>query len=147
MNNLSKKKHLLSIGKQHFFNYILGGFFLCIIAILYLIGDSSFFYPGLIICLVGCGILSIPYFFKKEKDDELSLRILEKAKAMTTTNLCKVLVILVVLFNFLPGSIHKNISTNVNTPFAILYAILGIQNIMTGIYYIKIEKSDEECSF
>lgn len=143
------KGKTLSVGKQIDLLYLY-------IGITWLLAGIFGLFQGIIpnllkiFALLGCIIfLTILSRSKKEMDDEMSIRNLEKAKAKTQTNMhiitCCIICIIRII-DFIP-TIPK-ISVDLQTILVpIFFIYLGIEGIIIGLLFRKNERNEDECIY
>lgn len=144
MNN-----HTISVRKQMDLIYLYNGITWLFSGIFGLF-DTIIFEFLQILALLCCLILIvISFYFKKEMQDEMSIKNLAYAKATTLTNMhivagCIICFILI-LYNI---PVITNISLDVkNLLIPLFFIFLGIENIMIGILFRRNERKDEECTY
>lgn len=139
----------LSIGKQIDLLYLYIGITWLLIGSFGLF-DGIIFNLLKIFALLGCIVfLIILSRSKKEMDDEMSIRNLEKAKAKAQTNMRIItccLICIIRIIDFIPAI--PKISVDLQTVIVpIFFIYLGIEGIIIGLLFRRNERNEDECTF
>ena len=139
MKNIKKSK-TMSYDNQIRYEYLLSGIMFVISSILGLL-QFSFIFEILqtIFMFIGVFFMFKPFFSNKEEEDEMAAANLNRAcyRGLLTGQICMILID-IVISSVLSGLMHMDI--NITAYFSVIvFFVIGIQNIIVGYNYRKLE--------
>ncbi len=129
----------LSISTKAFLGKIVLGFLMIAIAITNMFDGLIWDIVSILFLVVVAGILTALSKMKSEEDDEMSLFNYKEAKSKVSDIMHLLLLAIAVI---VPIILSKIDTSDISLPIivgSIFYSVVGIQNILTGIIFRKLE--------
>lgn len=129
----------LSISTKAFLGKIVLGFFMIVIAFTNMFDGLIWDIVSILLLMVVAGIIIALSKMKSEEDDEMSLFNYKEAKSRVSDIMHLLLLVIAVIVPIILNKIDTSVVSLPIVVGSVFYSVVGIQNILTGIIFRKLE--------